>query len=71
MTHFGSGVCIAAVETILIFAESLEQSGLPRTGADEQLNRHWLPNAVNRHKIARQLMLVRIAEAAGTRSQTD
>jgi hypothetical protein len=25
LTHLGSGVCIAAVETMLIFAEGLEQ----------------------------------------------
>ena len=35
------------------------------------LNRDWLPSAVNRHKIAGQLMLDCIAEAAGIRSQTD
>jgi hypothetical protein len=45
-THLGSGVYIAAVETMLIFVGGEEQ---PWSDADEHAQSHdWLPNAVGR-----------------------
>jgi hypothetical protein len=35
LTPSGSGLCSAAVEMMLIFAEAWSESGLPRSDADE------------------------------------
>jgi hypothetical protein len=70
MTRCGNGVCIAAIEMMLIFCGGRGATQVSRgPDADEHAQSHdWLPNAVGRRSIALDDWWVRIAEDAGPRN---